>query len=791
MGNEDMQLSRRRVWSLLDKAIKKYKIIYIGTHTGWGKTTAVMQWLENENKNYEYFSFLHEDFEDNLKQLKATRKSIVVLDDIYNITEMDDQGKLLNIIASKNNKYIIMGRSSKVAFLKSFEITMQMVSFDEKEFALNIEEISEVLTINEITYTPEMAQRILEVTRGWIISIWLLAQKLKAGSTFDENLINSSKYDLFDYFDFALFRHWDNEMQNFLMAVSNFDSFNEEMAIMITGKNKIINLINYILQIGGFLHFLPPDTYTLQPVMVEYLQKKQNELCSKEVISRRIQNAGLYYTLKGDLAMAIECYYKSGDTDKVAELLIENSTRHAGNAQFYDAQRYYMFLPKKTILKFPELMSGMSMLHSLFCRPEESEHWFDELVKFKETIDKSDKRYKTAREKIAYLNIALPHRGSKGMSEIIKDTAMICLSGGLKLQEVSTTGNMPSLLNGGKDFCGWLKDDKTIYNLLKIPIEVALGKCAVGLADVALGESYFEKNTDGNYTKALSKLNNGLSEAMVRGTAQTKFAAIGVMSRLFAAQGSMNTAIDMMRNFRTKVIGSEDEYLLPNIDAFLVRQQLKLNKLKDVEIWFNEQAPNELEGFYILNRYCYMTKVRCYIQRQQYLEALSLIDKLEYYYKTYSRIYGQLETKIMLAITMFRTEDDKWRTVMNETLMECETYGLVRIIADEGASVYPLLEKLKPTCSLEFYKNVFSAVKAQVRLYPDYLKPIQKTDADLSTNEIEVLKLLVRGMKNDEIANLMELSVNTIKTHLKNIYAKLQVANRSQAIKVANEMKLI
>lgn len=184
MGNEDMQLSRRRVWSLMDKAIKKYKIIYIGTHTGWGKTTAVMQWLENENKNYEYFSFLHEDFEDNLKQLKATRKSIVVLDDIYNITEMDDQGKLLNIIASKNNKYIIMGRSSKVAFLKSFEITMQMVSFDEKELALNIEEISEVLTINEITYTPQMAQRILEVTRGWIISIWLLAQKTKGRKYF-------------------------------------------------------------------------------------------------------------------------------------------------------------------------------------------------------------------------------------------------------------------------------------------------------------------------------------------------------------------------------------------------------------------------------------------------------------------------------------------------------------------------------------------------------------------------------------------------------------------------------
>ena len=60
----------------------------------------------------------------------------------------------------------------------------------------------------------------------------------------------------------------------------------------------------------------------------------------------------------------------------------------------------------------------------------------------------------------------------------------------------------------------------------------------------------------------------------------------------------------------------------------------------------------------------------------------------------------------------------------------------------------------------------------------------------LSEREIEVLKLLGQGLSNQEIADRLFVSLNTIKTHLSNIYNKLGVTRRTQALQKALELKL-
>ncbi len=59
-------------------------------------------------------------------------------------------------------------------------------------------------------------------------------------------------------------------------------------------------------------------------------------------------------------------------------------------------------------------------------------------------------------------------------------------------------------------------------------------------------------------------------------------------------------------------------------------------------------------------------------------------------------------------------------------------------------------------------------------------------DYNLTKREIEVFRNITQGLSNDEIAEKMFISKNTIKTHIKNIYSKLDVNNRIQAIKKLN-----
>ncbi|WP_420318641.1 response regulator transcription factor [Ekhidna sp.] len=61
----------------------------------------------------------------------------------------------------------------------------------------------------------------------------------------------------------------------------------------------------------------------------------------------------------------------------------------------------------------------------------------------------------------------------------------------------------------------------------------------------------------------------------------------------------------------------------------------------------------------------------------------------------------------------------------------------------------------------------------------------------LSKREIEVLDLMAQGYSNQEIADKLFVSLNTAKTHISNIYSKLNVKRRTQAIQKAREMALI
>ncbi|MGD8792061.1 MAG: LuxR C-terminal-related transcriptional regulator, partial [Anaerolineae bacterium] len=57
--------------------------------------------------------------------------------------------------------------------------------------------------------------------------------------------------------------------------------------------------------------------------------------------------------------------------------------------------------------------------------------------------------------------------------------------------------------------------------------------------------------------------------------------------------------------------------------------------------------------------------------------------------------------------------------------------------------------------------------------------------------EIDVLTLLTEGRTNREIAQALYVSVNTVKTHLKNVYGKLEVSNRRDAVARARDLGLM
>ncbi len=61
----------------------------------------------------------------------------------------------------------------------------------------------------------------------------------------------------------------------------------------------------------------------------------------------------------------------------------------------------------------------------------------------------------------------------------------------------------------------------------------------------------------------------------------------------------------------------------------------------------------------------------------------------------------------------------------------------------------------------------------------------------LSERELIVLQLVAEGLSNQEIADRLVVTVNTVKTHIGNIFGKLDVKSRTQAIARARELRLM
>ncbi|MFH0702666.1 MAG: response regulator transcription factor [bacterium] len=71
------------------------------------------------------------------------------------------------------------------------------------------------------------------------------------------------------------------------------------------------------------------------------------------------------------------------------------------------------------------------------------------------------------------------------------------------------------------------------------------------------------------------------------------------------------------------------------------------------------------------------------------------------------------------------------------------------------------------------------------------IKNIKSRETDLTERELDILNLIAKGYSNFEISKTLYISLNTVKTHIKNIFQKLEVEDRTQAATKALKKEII
>ncbi len=765
--------------------------VYVSGFAGFGKTTLIKQFFGSGK----YYYFSCRSGEPDLSVLPAhgtgKRRIPVVLDDLQLMFSPQNRDTVLTLAMRKDVWLILISRSDDLDWFSRIYLDRSFTAIDESVLRFNSAMAKEYLAASEITASDEMIHKIIKVTGGNAYFFHGIVRSLPEGGRVTEKIYQAVRKIFDRYLEFVIMPDWPRSLLDFLLQMSVVDDFNSELAEFVTGNPFVSKLINEAFETGNFISHTG-DTYRIRPIVLDFLRKKAEEVFGTLNMNDYAYNAGLYYELHDDIPRALKLYEKSGKNGRIHGLLVRNSRRNPSNSYYYDLRKYYLKLPKSEILGDPIMMSGMSMMYSMIMEPDNSEYWYGQLQSYADHASGIRKREAIGR--LLYLDISLPHRGSKSTAGILAQIPSMMMDQGIRLPEFSITSNMPSVINSGKDFCEWSRSDTAIFKKSGYMLQEILGKYGKGIASISLGESYYEKGEPLRLTLPL--LNEGLLNAEHGGVMESVFSAIGIMSRIYLSEGQLKTAADLVDEFEKRCREQDELSLIPNVRALSLRLALYNGNQAAVARWLKE-APNENREFFIMERYRYLTKIRTYLTANELTGARSLIDKLSYYAEQYDRHYLIMELGLLRSIVQFRNGSKSYNKTLLETLKTISDYNFTRIVSREGSAIYPLLKSVRDEAvhskdiDSDWFRKVYLETEAMAIHYPLYLKPQNAGLMNFSENAITVLRLQAEGLTLQQIADRSQMKLETVRYHAKTNYKKLNVSGKADAVLAARNLGLI
>ena len=778
-------LIKPSVQQKFDHVMQSGRILFFSAPCGFGKTVVANALLRKWRT-----LCLRADAPDFSLQALQDEWDILLIDDFQLLQEQETSQTLCELIrANPARRFVFLSRGVPPAYLTAFQYTGLMTTLEPDDLLFDHEDIRNFFASCKVAVTESEINGILKESIGYPLGVAITARQMSDGKPFSPELTARAYREVFAYFEAAVYNRFDLPVRHFLLDLAPFERFDLEMARMVSGDPRAGNLLDWLLHNTTMLRCDDVRHFHFWPQFRAFLLWEMEKECSEEKCRAVFSRGALYYELKEDYAHALECYTKSGDHAKISELLVRNAELHPGMGHYAEMEKYYRGLPETEILASPSLMQGISMLCALAMDYEGSERWYGELKKFAEHCSRQDAAGKQARGRLAWLDISLPQRGVKGLTETIPAVFRLLTNKEVALPSFSVTSALPSIMNGGKDFSEWSKKDDLLYKTLRLPVEAVLGRDGVGLADCAIAESKFEKGED--VTGRMLSLLPQLNEVRNRGTPDMEFAVSGLLARSQLANGQAMDALRTIEVLRECFAERGLTRFLPNMDAMLCRIDMHTGNLDAADVWYREKAPREPTHLNVMRRYRYLTQAMVEIMQNRPDAALLTLSPMEPYIQNCARIIDGIHLNVLTAITLHRKRDERWRKRLTAALDAAAEYSFIRTVSMYGAAVLPLLDKLNRTDDSKWYKRLMADVRMQAAYYPRFLAPRLSQTKELTPTELQILHLLCADKSNAEIARIMDVKLPTVKTHVSHILDKLDVKRRAEAKTAAKKLHLV
>ena len=381
---------------------------------------------------------------------------MLAVDDAQQMTEEECQTLCHLIRTCPGRRFMILSRGAVPGCMMAFQYAGIMTVLEAEALLFDREDIRRLFQGEGIALTEGTVSGILKEAIGYPLGVAVTARCMAGGQPFEQKLVSRAFREVFRYFETAVYQRFELPLRRFLLELAPFDSFDLEMARMVSGNPRAGELLDWLQRSTTMLRYDGIERFHFWPQFRAFLQWEMEREYTPEQQKACFKRGGLYYELREEYVQALDCYTRGGDHAKVSELLGRTAELHPGMGHYSQMEKYYRSLPEGEVLSSPVLMQGMSMLCAL----------------------------------------KMDYQGVERLTDTIPAVFRLITGREVRLPAFSVTSALPSIMNGGKDFSPWSRQDDMLYRTMRIPLETVLGRDGVGLADCAMAESKFEKGEE-------------------------------------------------------------------------------------------------------------------------------------------------------------------------------------------------------------------------------------------------------------------------------------------------------
>jgi LuxR family maltose regulon positive regulatory protein len=789
-------------------------------HVGAALTTVAPEWGRDVSAQLDTNSITGLDITPDalLNELNAlTEPCIVVMDDYHLITSPEVHAALGYALEHMPPQMhlMLLTRADPPLPLARLRARDQLVEIRAADLAFTLEEAAQFLNrVMGLNLTSEQVNALEKRTEGWIAGLQLAALSLRGAgnvNAFIENFTGNDRY-IFDYLADEVIRKLDAATRTFLLQTSILDKICASLGDTVTGQRDAQSLLERLESDNLFT--IPLDThrewYRYHHLFRELLRHELRRTREQEIPLLH-QRAAVWYEQHGSPTEAVQHWLAAREFERAASLIEANVISYLERAEFKTILGWLDALPQEYRENSPRIALVQVWV---FMLNGEFELAQAQLMRTAERLTdpadiaqlealralfiglRGDSHDRVASARGAYARAAGVSDFTRGISALNLGTSYL-FEGELD-DAFRVLGEAEELMQraGNKALAVIAESGRADTEILRGQLKRAARRLEKVLA-VQESSHTAEAAHVNSPLVGLAELDRewnhlDAAEQKLERARQHLNVEIGaprfylLYSAILRAKQNFNGAQEMLEQARLNT----RRFSLPIFHTQWVAEQAALylaqSRISDSAAWLATHNVTLNTPVTFLQEAELLALAQTLIAQNKLDDALSLLSCLADSTALGSRISRLAHTELLQALVYARKhETERSHALLLSALQRAEPEGYIRLFVERGAELAALLRSMTfsdPT--LERYCIQLLAA------FPPSPDSFDLPEA-LSERELEILNLVAQGLSNGEIADQLTLTPGTIKWHVNNIFGKLDVHSRTQAVARARQSKIL